>query len=260
VASKILPQAHRARVVCRGCPALLSPDVFPDLKPFHLFRVIRRPLIGELAAPFVSAIFWKIVMRYALEEKRHERNSVMEDFHAPFSGPLGAWRLMQVLRWGESRGSSWPPAGDVAATSSSNSYFSRLARSGCARRVRTASLRPNSPIQSRRSRLRSLHSSQQTRCGCLRIPPFFREPVSHANANGSQLRYCWSVGVSTTKRKTLLHSSLRLPVLYWFGIRRPVSTSRYKPNIREYWFPGHFLFRSAWKSKIFLLNCSLKWS
>ena len=83
-----------------GCLALLSPAVFPDLKPFHLFRVIRRPLIGELAAPFVSAVFWKIVMRYALEEKQPERNSVMEDFHAPFSGPLGAWRLMQVLRWG----------------------------------------------------------------------------------------------------------------------------------------------------------------
>src|SRR6202040_1455563 len=43
--------------------ALLSPAVFPELKPFHLFRIIRRPVIGELLAPAVSAIFWNIAMR-----------------------------------------------------------------------------------------------------------------------------------------------------------------------------------------------------
>jgi pimeloyl-ACP methyl ester carboxylesterase len=80
--------------------ALLSPAVFPELKPFHLFRVIRRPVIGELLAPVVSAIFWKIAMRYAMEPQREELNDVVADFHAPFSGPLGAWRLMSVLRFG----------------------------------------------------------------------------------------------------------------------------------------------------------------
>jgi pimeloyl-ACP methyl ester carboxylesterase len=84
-----------------GSLALLSPAVFPELKPFHLFRIIRRPIVGELLAPFVNAIFWKIVMRYALEEKWPELGGVIEDFHAPFSGPLGAWRLMSVLRWGD---------------------------------------------------------------------------------------------------------------------------------------------------------------
>jgi pimeloyl-ACP methyl ester carboxylesterase len=81
--------------------ALLSPAVFPELKPFHLFRVIRRPVIGELLAPVVNAIFWKIAMRYATEPQRQELNAVVEDFHAPFSGPLGAWRLMSVLRFGD---------------------------------------------------------------------------------------------------------------------------------------------------------------
>jgi pimeloyl-ACP methyl ester carboxylesterase len=80
--------------------ALLSPAVFPELKPFHLFRVIRRPVIGELLAPVVNAIFWKIAMRYAMEPPRAELNDAVEDFHAPFSGPLGAWRLMSVLRFG----------------------------------------------------------------------------------------------------------------------------------------------------------------
>ena len=40
-------------------------------------------------------------MRYALEERQAERRSVVGDFHAPFSGPWGAWRLMSVLRWGD---------------------------------------------------------------------------------------------------------------------------------------------------------------
>jgi pimeloyl-ACP methyl ester carboxylesterase len=82
--------------------ALLSPAVFPELKPFHLFRIIRRPVIGELLAPVVNAIFWNIAMRYAMEQQqRPELSDVVGDFHAPFSGPLGAWRLMSVLRFGD---------------------------------------------------------------------------------------------------------------------------------------------------------------
>src|ERR1700733_14822433 len=81
--------------------ALLSPAVFPELKPFHLFRVLRTPILGELCAPVVSAIFWKIAMRCALEEQQAELRSVVQDFHAPFSGPWGAWRLMSVLRYGK---------------------------------------------------------------------------------------------------------------------------------------------------------------
>ncbi|HZE26822.1 MAG TPA: alpha/beta hydrolase [Terriglobales bacterium] len=80
--------------------ALLSPAVFPELKPFHLFRIIRRPFIGELLAPLVNAIFWNIAMRDAVGQERVELDDAVKDFHAPFSGPWGAWRLMSVLRWG----------------------------------------------------------------------------------------------------------------------------------------------------------------
>jgi pimeloyl-ACP methyl ester carboxylesterase len=80
--------------------ALLSPAVFPELKPFHLFRIVRSPVIGELLAPAVNAIFWKVAMRQALEPRGLELNDTVEDFHAPFSGPFGAWRLMSILRWG----------------------------------------------------------------------------------------------------------------------------------------------------------------
>jgi pimeloyl-ACP methyl ester carboxylesterase len=80
--------------------ALLSPAVFPELKPFHLFRVIRRPIIGELLAPVVNAIFWNIAMPSALAQQHGQLSDAVEDFHAPFSGPLGSWRLMSVLRFG----------------------------------------------------------------------------------------------------------------------------------------------------------------
>jgi pimeloyl-ACP methyl ester carboxylesterase len=80
--------------------ALLSPAVFPELRPFHLFRIVRSPVIGELLAPAVNAIFWNIAMRYAVEEHGTELKDTVADFHAPFSGPLGAWRLMSILRWG----------------------------------------------------------------------------------------------------------------------------------------------------------------
>jgi pimeloyl-ACP methyl ester carboxylesterase len=79
--------------------ALLSPAVFPELKPFHLFRVLRSPIIGELLAPVLNAIFWNIAMRSVLRQQAH-LSDIVDDFHAPFSGPFGAWRLMSVLRFG----------------------------------------------------------------------------------------------------------------------------------------------------------------
>jgi pimeloyl-ACP methyl ester carboxylesterase len=80
---------------------LLSPAMFPELKPFHMFRLIRIPVIGELLAPMVSAIFWNVAMRLALEKRRGEVADLVKDFRAPFCGLLGAWRLMSVLRFGD---------------------------------------------------------------------------------------------------------------------------------------------------------------
>ncbi len=82
-----------------GRLALLSPAVFPELKPFHLFRIMRKPVIGELLAPIVNSIFWNVAMHYAVED--HEKlTDTVKDFRAPFSGPLGSWRMMSMLRWG----------------------------------------------------------------------------------------------------------------------------------------------------------------
>lgn len=83
--------------------ALLSPALFPDLRPFYLFELLRRPVIGEVLAPAVSLLFWKVAMRYAVEGRMDEMAGVVTNFREPFSGMRGAWRLMSVLRWGDPR-------------------------------------------------------------------------------------------------------------------------------------------------------------
>lgn len=81
------------------CLALLSPAVFPDLKPFFLLDLLRKPVLGELTAPLVNAMFWQVVMRRALPGPRHasRRNS----FAKTFRGIRGPWRLMRLVRWGK---------------------------------------------------------------------------------------------------------------------------------------------------------------
>ncbi len=80
---------------------LLSPALFPELKPFPLFRLVRIPVVGELLAPIVNAVFWRIGMRMAAEKQEPELEDAVTDFYAPFSGVFGGWRLMAVLRFGD---------------------------------------------------------------------------------------------------------------------------------------------------------------
>ena len=81
-----------------GCMALLSPAIFPDLEPFFLLEFLRKPLLGEFAAPLVHALFWQIAMRRAIPSAANaaQRSS----FYNPFSGPSGPWKLMRLVRWG----------------------------------------------------------------------------------------------------------------------------------------------------------------
>lgn len=75
---------------------LLSPSLFPELKPFCLFELLRKPILGELLAPAVSSIFWNVAMPRALAS-----GAIVEKLHAPFRGWRGPWRLMNWLRWGD---------------------------------------------------------------------------------------------------------------------------------------------------------------
>src|SRR6185437_8292038 len=40
-------------------------------------------------------------MRYAVEQGKNEFDDVVQDFQAPFSGTLGAWRLIAMMRYGD---------------------------------------------------------------------------------------------------------------------------------------------------------------
>ena len=83
-----------------GCLALLSPAMFPELKPFYLIELLRKPILGELLAPLIGPIFWKIAMRRALADTAGG-DRLISDFHKPFCGFAGAWQFMRVVRWGK---------------------------------------------------------------------------------------------------------------------------------------------------------------
>src|SRR5450755_3943416 len=81
-----------------GCLALLSPAIFPELKPFYLLNLLRKPMLGEMLAPLLHFVFWKIAMRRAISGGPN--NALLRAFYKPFSGPAGAWQLMRLVRWG----------------------------------------------------------------------------------------------------------------------------------------------------------------
>jgi len=83
-----------------GEMALLAPALFPDLHPFFLIEPLRKPVIGEVLAPLIRPLFWRVAMQRALEGAEYGDEAVA-DFYAPFAGRAGAWRFMNVLRWGK---------------------------------------------------------------------------------------------------------------------------------------------------------------
>ncbi|WP_164981403.1 alpha/beta fold hydrolase [Silvibacterium dinghuense] len=80
--------------------ALLAPALFPELKPYFLIEPLRKPVVGELLAPVIRTLFWKIAMQRALEEVEDGR-SLARDFYAPFAGPAGAMAFLRLVRWGQ---------------------------------------------------------------------------------------------------------------------------------------------------------------
>jgi pimeloyl-ACP methyl ester carboxylesterase len=81
------------------CLAMLSPAIFADLQPFFLLDFLRKPVLGELFAPLVNAVFWHIAMNRALPGARHA--SRRSSFAKRFRGVGGPWRLMRLVRWGK---------------------------------------------------------------------------------------------------------------------------------------------------------------
>lgn len=80
------------------CMALLAPALFPELRPYFLFEPLRKPVVGELLAPLIRLLFWKVAMQRAAGDDDGGRT--VADFYQPFSGAAGPWKFMKVLRWG----------------------------------------------------------------------------------------------------------------------------------------------------------------
>jgi pimeloyl-ACP methyl ester carboxylesterase len=83
-----------------ACMALLAPALFPELRPFYLLETLRKPVLGEILAPFVRFAFWKIAMRRAITRNDRKAQTI-GDFYRPFAGFMGPWRFMKLLRWGD---------------------------------------------------------------------------------------------------------------------------------------------------------------
>jgi pimeloyl-ACP methyl ester carboxylesterase len=81
------------------CLAMLSPAIFSDLEPFFLLDLLRKPILGEVSAPLVNAVFWHVAMRRALPGARHASRRI--SFAKNFRGIGGPWKLMRLVRWGK---------------------------------------------------------------------------------------------------------------------------------------------------------------
>lgn len=82
-----------------ACMALLAPALFPELRPFYLLEILRKPVLGELLAPLVRFAFWRIAMKRAVVQDDLGSQAVGA-FYQPFTGLTGAWKFMKLMRWG----------------------------------------------------------------------------------------------------------------------------------------------------------------
>ena len=81
--------------------ALLSPPLFPELRPPWIFRLLRMRGIGNVAAPLVVLALWKGGLRSMLDRPTPAFDGILEDFRRPFRGRSGARRLLWLVRWGD---------------------------------------------------------------------------------------------------------------------------------------------------------------
>lgn len=81
--------------------ALMAPALFPEIRPYYLFALLRTRVLGELLAPCLHAVIWRLAMRRACQGEDDDSDLVLAAFQMPFRGPLGPWHMMRLLRWGK---------------------------------------------------------------------------------------------------------------------------------------------------------------
>lgn len=79
---------------------LLAPALFPELRPYYLLELLRKPWLGEVLAPLIAPIFWSVAMRRAARDEEGSGLCFARDLQRPFRGIDGCWNFMRVMRWG----------------------------------------------------------------------------------------------------------------------------------------------------------------
>jgi pimeloyl-ACP methyl ester carboxylesterase len=80
---------------------LCSPPIFPELRPPLVFRLLRAPLVGDILAPLVMPMIWRIGLPASVERRDEQTNEILAAFRRPFVGAGGTSRFVQLLRWGD---------------------------------------------------------------------------------------------------------------------------------------------------------------
>jgi pimeloyl-ACP methyl ester carboxylesterase len=82
---------------------LCSPPVFPEHRIPWFFRLLRAPLLGDMLAPVVVTLLWRLGFRNSVRRKERCPDELIAAFRQPFLGYRG-WRwFVHVLRWGDPR-------------------------------------------------------------------------------------------------------------------------------------------------------------
>lgn len=81
---------------------LLSPPLLADFRPPIVMRLLRRKGLGELLAPLLLPLLWRLLLPLALVRPHEAANRrLLQGFAAPYRGPRGRRRFLRLVRWGD---------------------------------------------------------------------------------------------------------------------------------------------------------------
>jgi len=80
---------------------LMSPPVFPEFHPPWFFRLLRLPVVGDLAAPLLAFGIWHGGIQALIERPSPATAGAIAAFQRPFHGLAGGRRLAWLVRWGD---------------------------------------------------------------------------------------------------------------------------------------------------------------
>lgn len=80
---------------------LCSPPLLADFKIPWFFRLVRASVAGDLLAPIVKTLVFRVGVRIRITRRDDAVGPIIASFQRPFTGPSGTRRFVQMLRWGD---------------------------------------------------------------------------------------------------------------------------------------------------------------